>query len=72
VQARFSTSLQLRLNHFSACERLVKRSASAAGASGRIGLLVFAKTGNETGAARRPFFLPRCRLSLEAVCGKAL
>jgi len=45
------TSLQLRLNHFSAVARLVKRSALAAGASGAIGLPVFACRPGASGLA---------------------
>lgn len=40
--SRFSTSLQLRLNHFSTAPALVKRSGLNAGASGVIGLPVLA------------------------------
>ena len=42
VQARFSTSLQLRLNHFSTDAGLLKRSGFAAGASGSMRLPVTA------------------------------
>ena len=40
VQARASTSLQLRRNHLSIVAASVKRSGLAAGASGAIGLPV--------------------------------
>ena len=42
VQARLKTSLQLRLNHFSTLAASVKRLGLAAGARGRMSLLVLA------------------------------